>query len=68
MIKGGIKAVNTVISYSNSPKTPNAHITPMITVNIAIIVALKDLKKKKNNKEVTNNAAPTKRPISSIIF
>ena len=68
MIKGGIKAVNTVISYSNKPKIPNAHITPIITVNIAIIVALNDLKKKKNNKEVTNKAAPTNKPISSIIF
>ena len=54
--------------YRGDGEYLNAHITPMITVNIAIIVALKDLKKKKNNKEVTNNAAPTKRPISSIIF
>ena len=49
IIRGGISAVNTVISYFNNPKNPNAHITPMITVIIEMNVALYDLKKKKKS-------------------
>ena len=68
IIKGGINAVSTVISYSNKPKIQKVHITPISTTNIEIKVALKDLKKKKNINDVTNSAALIKSPISSIIF
>lgn len=68
MINGGIKAVRTVISYCKSPRTPKDHITPIITTNIEIKVALKLLKKKKNIKEVTPKAARINFPISSIMF
>jgi len=68
IISGGIRAVNTVISYLRRPKIPKAHITPTITVSIDIKVARYDLKKKKNIKEVTSNAPPIKSPISSTIF
>ena len=68
IINGGIRAVSTVISYCNRPKIPKAHITPIITTNMEMIVALKLLKKKKNIKEVTPSAARINFPISSIIF
>ena len=68
IIKGGISAVSMVISYFNHPKTPNAHITPMRTTNKEINVALKDLKKRKKIKLVSNIADITKTPISSTIF
>ena len=68
MINGGIRAVRTVISYCNRPKIPKAHITPIITTNMEMIVALKLLKKKKKIKEVTPNAASINFPISSMIF
>ena len=68
IMSGGIIAVSTVISYPSNPRNPKAHITPMITVIMEINVALYDLKKKKNINEVTSNAAPTKMPISSMMF
>ena len=55
--KGGMIAVSTVISYSKSPKSPKAHMTPMITAVMDIKVALNDLKKKKKMREVTRSAA-----------
>ena len=68
IISGGINAVSTVISYSSNPIIPKVHITPISTTNIEIKVALKDLKKKKNIREVTSSAALINSPISSIIF
>src|SRR5210317_659088 len=68
MIKGGIKAVNTVISYSSKPIIPKVHITPISTTTIEINVALQDLKKKKNINEVTPSAAMINFPISSMMF
>ena len=47
IIKGGIRAVRTVISYSNKPKIPKVHITPITTTQNDIKVALYDRKKKK---------------------
>ena len=68
MINGGIKAVKTVISYSKKPRIPRAHITPVTTTLKVIIVALYDLKKKKNMHIVTTIAIITNFPISSMIF
>tara|TARA_B100001109_G_scaffold146831_1_gene119531 strand:+ start:591 stop:1046 length:456 start_codon:yes stop_codon:yes gene_type:complete len=53
IISGGIIAVSTVNSYSKSPTIPRVHITPIETVKTEIIVALKDLKNKKNIRDVT---------------
>ena len=68
IIKGGISAVKIVISYFNHPKSPKAHITPIRTTNIEMNVALKDLKKRKKIKLVSNIADNTNTPISSRIF
>ena len=68
IINGGIKAVKTVISYLRNLRIPKVHITPIQTTINEINVALNDLKKKKKINDVTNNAAPTNRPISSTIF
>ena len=68
MIKGGINAVSTVISYSSNPSTPKDHITPIITTAMEIIVALTLLKKKKNMMEVTPRAPNINSPISSIML
>ena len=67
IIKGGISAVNTVISYSRIPKIPKVHITPMITTNMEMNVARKDLKKKKKIRDVTKRAAEMNFPISFIM-
>ena len=56
IISGGINAVKTVISNCNNPRTPRAHITPVITTLKVINVALNDLKKKKNMQIVTQNS------------
>ena len=56
IIRGGIMAVNTVNSYSNSPTIPRVHITPIKTVKMEIIVALNDLKNKKKIIDVTKAA------------
>ena len=40
IIKGGMRAVSTVISYSKEPKIPKVHITPTMTTHIEINVAL----------------------------
>ena len=68
MIKGGIRAVRTVISYSNNPIIPNVHITPISTTIMDMSVALNDLKKKKKIKDVIPKAARMNFPISSIMF
>src|SRR6056300_928084 len=68
MIKGGINAVSTVISYSSNPNTPKDHITQIITTAMEIIVALTLLKKKKNIIEVTPIAPNINKPISSIML
>ena len=47
IIKGGIKAVSTVISYPNHPSIPKAHITPIATTIREMNVARKDRKNKK---------------------
>ena len=46
MIRGGISAVSTVISYSRRPKIPKVHITPIITTNIEMNVARYERKNK----------------------
>ena len=68
IIKGGIKAVSTVISYFKRPIIPKVHITPIQTVKSDISVARNDLKKKKKISEVTKRATPMNTPISSTIF
>ena len=68
MIRGGINAVRTVISYFKSPSIPKAHITPISTTHMEISVARTLRKKKKKIKEVTIRAAAMNIPISSIIF
>ena len=68
MMRGGIKAVRTVISYFSNPRIPKVHITPIHTTINEMKVARKDLKNKKKIKEVTPKAKPMKRPISSTIF
>ena len=60
-------AVKTVNSYSNSPTIPSVHITPIVTVKIEIIVALKDLKKRKKIKDVTTKAKIKNLPNSALI-
>ncbi len=67
MMRGGINAVRTVISYFNSPRIPKAHITPISTTHIEISVARILRKKKKKIKEVTISAAAMNIPISSTI-
>ena len=64
-IRGGISAVRMVISKPNRPINPKAHVTPILTTNIVIAVALNDLKNKKKIKAVTPNANPTNNPISA---
>ena len=68
IIRGGIKAVRTVISYPSHPKIPKAHITPTATTIKEIKVALNDLKNRKKMKEVINVAPRINKPISSTIF
>ena len=68
IIRGGIKAVKTVISNSKNPSIPSAHITPVTTTDKVIKVALYDLKKKKKINIVTIIAITTNFPISSIMF
>ena len=68
MIIGGISAVRTVISYPNNPIIPNAHITPITTMDMEMKVARYDLKKKKKISVVTSVAATTNKPISSKII
>ena len=68
MIKGGISAVSTVISYFNKPKIPKVHITPIQTTISDMNVARKDLKNKKKIKDVMPKAAPINKLISSTIF
>ena len=68
IIKGGIRAVKTVISYPNHPQIPKAHITPMITTNMEMKVALNDLKNRKKIRLVSHMADSTTTPISSTIF
>ena len=68
IIKGGIKAVKTVISYSRKPRIPKVHITPIITTSIDMNVARYDLKKKKKINEVIKIAAIINISISSIMF
>ncbi len=65
IIKGGIKADNTVISYPNQPIKPKAQVTPIITNKSVINVALNDLKKKKKITAVINKAPKTNNKISS---
>ena len=68
IIKGGIRAVKTVISKRRKPNTPKAHITPISTTNKEIKVALNERKKRKKMKEVRRVANTTNKPISSTIF
>ncbi|CAI8417355.1 MAG: Uncharacterised protein [Polaribacter sejongensis] len=68
MIKGGIKADKTVISYPNQPINPKAHTTPVMTTKSVMKVALKERKKKKKITAVMANAPPTKSAISLFIF
>ena len=56
IIRGGIKAVRTVISNCNNPRTPRAHITPVITTDKVINVALYDLKKKEEYTNCNTNS------------
>ena len=60
IINGGISAVITVISQFRNPNTPKDHITPIKTTIREIKVALKDLKNRKNIKEVKAIAEKTK--------
>ena len=68
IIKGGIKAVSTVISYPNHPSIPKAHITPIATTIREMNVARKDRKNKKKIRVVIRAAPNTKSPISSTMF
>ena len=68
MIRGGIKAVKTVISYPIHPKVPRAQTTPKRTMTMDIKVARMERKNKKKIKEVIPIAPKTKIPISSTMF
>ena len=68
IIRGGIKAVKTVISYPIQPNVPRDQATPMSTIIMEMNVARRDLKNKKKINEVTAIAPKTKIPISSTIF
>ena len=67
MIRGGIRAVRTVISYPKSPVKPKVHATPIDTTSKVISVALNDRKNKKKITPVTKSAPKTNSCISSIV-
>src|SRR3970040_2603963 len=64
----GTKAVRTVISKWNRPRSPNVHITPIMTITKDINVARNERKKKKKISEVTNREAPINRLISTVML